>query len=66
MIVDVLFLWITAIPLGALTGLVLGWAPPFVYLMLRSDELLKNIIGFLRLRSGKWIRDITVQSLENS
>ena len=65
MIVDVLFLWITAIPLGALTGLVLGWAPPFVYLMLRSDELLKNIIGFLRLRSGKWIRDITVQSLEN-
>ena len=66
MIVDVLFLWITAIPLGALTGLVLGWAPPFVYHMLRSDELLKNIIGFLRLRSGKWIRDITVQSLENS
>lgn len=66
MIVDVLFLWITAIPLGAITGLVLGWAPPFVYLMLRSDELLKNIIGFLRLRSGKWIRDITVQSLENS
>lgn len=66
MIVDVLFLWIAAIPLGALTGLVLGWAPPFVYLMLRSDELLKNIIGFLRLRSGKWIRDITVQSLENS
>lgn len=59
-IVDVFFLWTVAIPLGAFTGLVLGWAPPFVYLMLRSDELLKNIIGFFRLRSGKWIRDITV------
>ncbi len=64
-VVDVFFLWTVAIPLGALTGLILGWAPPFVYLMLRSDELFKNIIGFLRLKSGKWIRDITVHSLEN-
>ncbi len=59
-IVDVLFLWIVAIPLGAFTGLVLGWAPPFVYLMLRSDDLLKNIYGFLHMRSGKWIKDVTV------
>jgi putative MATE family efflux protein len=60
MIVDVLFLWLAAIPLGAISGFVLGWAPPFVYLMLKSDEFLKNIISFFRLRSGKWIRDITV------
>ncbi|MBQ6878067.1 MAG: MATE family efflux transporter [Oscillospiraceae bacterium] len=60
MLVDVLFLWTVAIPLGAITGLVLGWAPPFVYLMLRSDELFKNVLSFIRLRSGKWIRDITV------
>ena len=65
-VVDVFFLWTVAIPLGAFTGLILGWAPPFVYLMLRSDELFKNIVGFLRLKSGKWIRDITVHSLENS
>ncbi len=60
MIVDVLFLWLFAIPLGAISGFVLGWAPPFVYLMLKSDEFLKNIISFFRLQSGKWIRDITV------
>ena len=65
-VVDVLFLWTVAIPLGAFTGLVLGWAPPFVYLMLRSDELLKNIIGFIRLRSGKWIKDITVHPNEET
>ena len=64
MLVDVLFLWTVAIPLGAFTGLVLGWAPPLVYIMLRSDELLKNVIGFFRLRSGKWIRDITVHPAE--
>lgn len=64
MLVDVLFLWTVAIPLGAFTGLVLHWAPPLVYVMLRSDEFFKNIIGFFRLRSGKWIRDITVHSAE--
>ena len=60
MLVDVVFLWLVAIPLGALSGFVLGWAPPFVYLMLKSDELIKNIFSFIHLRSGKWIRDITV------
>ena len=64
MFVDVFFLWTVAIPLGALVGLVLGWAPPLVYIMLRSDEFLKNIMSFIRLRSGKWIRDITVHPIE--
>lgn len=63
-LVDVLFLWILAIPLGAFTGLVLHWAPPFVYLMLRSDDLFKNIYGFFYMKSGKWIKDITVNSVE--
>ena len=64
MVVDVLFLWLIAIPLGALSGLVLGWAPPLVYIMLRSDELFKNIFSLIRLNSGKWIMDITVHSNE--
>ncbi len=63
-IVDVLFLWVLAIPLGAFTGLVLGWAPPLVYLMLRSDDIIKNIYGFFHMRSGKWIKDITISSVE--
>lgn len=60
-IVDVLFLWIIAIPLGAFSGFVLELSPPLVYLMLRSDEILKNIISFFHLRSGKWIKNITVE-----
>ncbi|MBR3952370.1 MAG: MATE family efflux transporter [Oscillospiraceae bacterium] len=64
MLLDVVFLWVVAIPLGAFTGFVLGWAPPFVYLMLKSDEFIKNIFSFIHLRSGKWIRDITVRPAE--
>ena len=64
MLVDVLFLWLFAIPLGAISGLVLKWAPPLVYIMLRSDEFFKNIFSLIHLKSGKWIRDITVHSNE--
>lgn len=64
MLFDVVFLWMFAIPLGAFTGFVLGWAPPFVYLMLKSDEFIKNIFSFIHLRSGKWIRDITIHPAE--
>ncbi len=64
MLYDVVFLWLIAIPLGAFTGFVLGWAPPFVYLMLKSDEFFKNIFSFIHLRKGKWIRDITVHPAE--
>lgn len=62
MFADVTFLWLFSIPLGAYTGLVLHWAPPVVYLMLRSDELIKCAISLIHLRSGKWIKDITVKS----
>lgn len=65
-LLDVLFLWIVAIPLGAFTGLVLGWAPPMVYLMLKSDEFFKIIFSLIHLNSGKWIRDITVNPAEKA
>ncbi len=61
MFIDVVFLWIFSIPLGAYTGLVLHWAPPFVYLMLRCDELIKCTVGFFYMMSGKWVKDITVK-----
>lgn len=60
MFIDVFFLWTISIPFGAYVGLVLHWAPPFVYLVLRSDQVMKCTIGFFRMKSGKWIKDITV------
>ena len=66
MFIDVFFLWTIAIPFGAYVGLVLHWAPPFVYLVLRSDQVMKCTIGFFRMKSGKWIKDITVGDAESA
>jgi Na+-driven multidrug efflux pump len=58
-IVEMTCLWCVAIPLGFIGSFV--WKLPIVvvFLIIRSDEVLKSIIGLIRLASGKWINDIT-------
>ena len=58
MVGDILFLWIASIPLGALAGLVWHWPAFWIYCMLKIDQILKCILCFVRLRSGKWIKKI--------
>lgn len=48
-----------AVPLGALFGLVLGLPVPAVYAALRVDTLLRMLLCLWRVRSGKWMRNIT-------
>ena len=59
-LVDVLSIWIIAIPLGFLSGHVWGWSVPAVYIMLKSDEFVKTIATLPRLLKGKWVRDLTL------
>ena len=58
MAADMLFLWVVAVPLGALAGLVWKLPPFWVYVCLYSDQVLKAIWCVFRLRSGKWIKQI--------
>ena len=58
MFFDISFLWLVSIPFGALAGLVWKWEGFYVYLMLRSDHFLKCIFCLLRLKSGRWIKQI--------
>lgn len=61
MVADIIFLWVASVPLGYLTGVVLA-APAFVaYCALRIDEILKCILCFTRLRSGKWVKKISAE-----
>jgi putative MATE family efflux protein len=58
-IVDVLSIWLVAIPLGFLSGHVWHLAVPAVYAMLKCDELVKTAVTLPRLLGGKWINDVT-------
>ena len=54
-------LWLVAVPMTALTGLVLDAPVVLVCLSIYSECLCKMPLGILRLRSRKWINDVTVQ-----
>ena len=59
LIADILFMWILAIPLGAVAGLVFGLPPAIVFLILKIDEMIKIIAGTYRIYKGQWIKNLT-------
>lgn len=62
-LIDVLPLWAVALPLSALAGLVLKADILWACLAMQSENLAKCGFGFLRLRSGRWINDVTRETM---
>ncbi len=62
MLADNIFLWILAIPLGLLAGYVFKLSPFWIYVCLKSDQIVKTLWAWLRLNSGKWIKKISTGS----
>ncbi|MBP5151510.1 MAG: MATE family efflux transporter, partial [Lachnospiraceae bacterium] len=59
MLADNIFLWVLAIPLGILAGFVFHLSAFWIYIFLKSDQIVKTFWAFLRLRSKKWIKKIS-------
>lgn len=58
-VIDLSPLWLVAIPLTALTGLVIGAPVEIVCVCIQAENIIKTPLSILRLRSRKWINDIT-------
>lgn len=58
-LIDILPLWLVSIPVMALVGLVLPINPVFFCATIMIEWVCKTPLGLHRLRSGKWIHDIT-------
>ena len=52
-------LWLVAVPYAALCGLALQTSVFWVYLAFPLEQVVKFFIGVRRLRSGRWVRDLT-------
>ena len=59
-VIDLIPLWLAAIPLAALAGLVFQVGIFWVYMSMMAENVVKSFVGFLRFRSGKWVRDVTL------
>lgn len=61
-IIDLVPLWLVAVPLAALTGWVLNAPLPLVCFSIYAENVIKMPWGVHRLRSRKWIHDLTRRS----
>lgn len=58
-VIDLIPLWLVALPLSALFGLVLKWGIFWVYWGVVMEMITKFFIGVPRFRSRAWINDVT-------
>ena len=58
MFVDLIPLWLVAIPITYFSGLYSGLPVAVVYLLSCSDEVIKIVPCMLRLKSKKWINNL--------
>lgn len=65
-LIDLTPLWVVALPIAALSGLVFRLGIFWVYLGMMSESLVKSFVGLWRFRSGKWIRDVTLPDLREA
>ncbi len=59
MIMDVGFMWAIALPLGFCA--VRFWHLPYwgIFLCIHAEDIFKTTMGLIRLKSGKWLHDVT-------
>ncbi|MGN0424254.1 MAG: MATE family efflux transporter [Acetatifactor sp.] len=60
MLADNVFLWVLSIPLGIVAGFVFRLPAFWIYVGLKFDQIAKAVWCVCRLRSGKWIKKISV------
>jgi putative MATE family efflux protein len=56
---EVFFMWCYSLPLGAVMAFIVEAPVWLIYLCLCSEDVFKALFGLWRLRSGKWLRNVT-------
>lgn len=59
-LIDTSGVWLIGIPMAFIGGLVLKYPIYVVYAMVMAEEAYKAVIGYLRYRQKKWLRNLTV------
>jgi Na+-driven multidrug efflux pump len=59
MVLDLIGMYLVALPLAAVTGLWLHASVTVVYLMMCAEEFVKFFLGVWRFRQKKWLQNVT-------
>ncbi|MEG0216024.1 MAG: MATE family efflux transporter, partial [Hungatella sp.] len=56
---DIFTMWLITIPLASLGAFALGWSPVVVIAIIKFNIVLEALVGIWRIRSMKWVRNLT-------
>ena len=61
LVIDTSGVWLIGVPMAFLGGLYLRQTIAVVYAMVMSEEVYKAVVGYLRYRQKKWLRNLAVE-----
>ncbi len=64
-VLDILGMWIIGIPLGFIGAFYFHFPVYIVFFILNLEEIFKLVLGLIRFRSKKWIKNLTISKQEN-
>ena len=56
---DVAAMWCIALPMGFLAGFILHLQPWLVFMFVVSEDIFKPALGVYRIKSKKWLHNVT-------
>ena len=59
---DSMFVWVVSIPLAMCLARLTSWNIVLIYFICQSAEIVKCVIGFILVKKGIWITNITVNN----
>ena len=59
---DSMFVWVVSIPLAMCLARLTSWNIVLIYFVCQSAEIVKCVIGFILVKKGIWITNITVNN----
>lgn len=59
LILEICTIWLIGVPAAFFSGLVFKWPIYWVYLFIGLEEMIKSIICFPRLFSGRWVHNLS-------
>lgn len=57
-------MWGLIMPAAFLGAFVFGLAPQWVYLILKMDYVVKSVVGYVRTKGDKWMKEVTKKAPE--
>ncbi|MCQ2573667.1 MAG: MATE family efflux transporter [Treponema sp.] len=58
-VAELITMWAYAVPIGILATFVFNLPIIWIYICISSENILKAVIGLIRVLSGKWLHDVT-------